>query len=263
MPSPELMDVGPDAYLSMGLTAENVATRFGVSRDDQDAFSVESHRRALAAQAEGRFDQEIVPVEVTHRLPGPDGKVIEKTFLHAVDEGPRAGTTMEVLAGLKPVFRKDGSVTAGNSSQTSDGAGAVVVMSGEKAASLGLQPMGRFVSFAAAGVDPSVMGIGPAVAIPKALRIAGLSLEQIDLIELNEAFASQAVYVMRTLRLDPGKVNVNGGAIALGHPLGMSGARLVTMLVHELARRGGRYGLATMCIGVGQGIATVMERIDG
>ena len=259
--SQEVMDASTDAYLSMGLTAENVASRFDVTRDEQDAFSVESHKRALAAQAEGRFADEIVPVNVSRWRPGPDGKAIEETSVHSVDEGPRAGTTLEVLAKLKPAFRKDGSVTAGNSSQTSDGAGAAVLMSAEKAASLGLKPLGRFVSFAAAGVDPAVMGIGPAVAIPKALRIAGISIDQVDLIELNEAFASQAVYVMRELGLDPARVNVNGGAIALGHPLGATGAKLTATLLHEMARRRARYGIVSMCVAGGLGAAAVFERV--
>jgi acetyl-CoA acyltransferase len=257
----ELQDASRDAYLSMGLTAENVATRYGVSRAEQDAFSAESHIRALAAQAAGRFDDELVPVKYVARRPGPNGTVIEEERVHAVDEGPRAGTTVEVLGGLRAVFRKNGTVTAGNSSQTSDGSGAVVVMSAEKAALLGLKPIGRFVSFAAAGVDPGVMGIGPAVAIPKALRLAGLTIDQIDLIELNEAFASQAVYVMQELGLDPARVNVNGGAIALGHPLGATGAKLTATLLHEMARRQSRYGIVSMCVAGGVGAAAVFERI--
>ena len=262
MSSNDLMDVSPDAYLGMGLTAERVARQFDVGREAQDAFAAESHRRALAAQAAGRFDDELVPISVTRRRPEAGGTAAEESFVHAVDEGPRAGTTPEILAGLRAVFRKDGSVTAGNSSQTSDGAGAVVVMSAAKAADLGLKPLGRVVSFAAAGVEPAVMGIGPALAIPKALRIAGLSLDDIDLFEINEAFASQAVYVVRELGLDPERVNVNGGAIALGHPLGATGAKLTATLLHEMARRQSRYGIVSMCVAGGIGAAAVFERID-
>ena len=262
MSSNDLMDVSPDAYLGMGLTAERVARQFDVGREAQDAFAAESHRRALAAQAAGRFDDELVPISVTRRRPEAGGTAAEESFVHAVDEGPRAGTTPEILAGLRAVFRKDGSVTAGNSSQTSDGAGAVVVMSAAKAADLGLKPLGRVVSFAAAGVEPAVMGIGPALAIPKALRIAGLSLDDIDLFEINEAFASQAVYVVRELGLDPERVNVNGGAIALGHPLGATGAKLTATLLHEMARRRSRYGIVSMCVAGGIGAAAVFERID-
>jgi acetyl-CoA acyltransferase len=253
--------VSADAYTSMGMTAENVATRFNVSREAQDAFAAESHRRALAAQAEGRFDDELVPVEVVNRRPGPGGTIVEKSHLFTVDEGPRPGSTPEVLAKLRTIFRKNGTVTAGNSSQTSDAGAAVVVMSGEKAAELGLKPLGRFVSFACAGVDPGLMGIGPAFAIPKALRIAGLTIDDIDLVELNEAFASQAVYCVRELGLDPEIVNVNGGAIALGHPLGATGAKLTATLLHEMARRENRYGVVSMCIAGGIGAAAVFERV--
>ena len=260
MSSNDLLDVSPDAYLGMGLTAERVARQFDVSREAQDAFAAESHRRALAAQAAGRFDDELVPITVTRHSPGADGTVVEESFVHAADEGPRAGTTPEILAGLRAVFRKDGSVTAGNSSQTSDGAGAVVVMSAAKAADLGLKPLGRVVSFAAAGVEPAIMGIGPALAIPKALRIAGLTLDDIDLFEINEAFASQAVYVVRELGIDPERANVNGGAIALGHPLGATGAKLTATLLHEMARRQSRYGIVSMCVAGGIGAAAVFER---
>jgi acetyl-CoA acyltransferase len=260
MSSNELLDVSPDAYLGMGLTAERVARQFDVSRAAQDAFAAESHRRALAAQAAGTFDDELVPITVTRHSPGAGGAAVEESFVHVADEGPRAGTTPEVLAGLRAVFRKDGSVTAGNSSQTSDGAGAVVVMSAAKAADLGLKPLGRVVSFAAAGVEPAIMGIGPALAIPKALRIAGLTLDDIDLFEINEAFASQAVYVVRELGIDPERVNVNGGAIALGHPLGATGAKLTATLLHEMARRQSRYGIVSMCVAGGIGAAAVFER---
>lgn len=259
--SPEMLEVNADVYLSMGLTAENVASRFGVSREQQDTLAAESHRRALAAIANGIFADEIVPVEVKHRLPGPDGTVVEKSTLITVDEGPRPGSTVEVLANLRPVFKKNGTVTAGNSSQTSDGAAAAVVMSAEKAAALGVRPLARFVSFAAAGCDPSVMGIGPVFAIPKALKLAGLTVSDIDLVELNEAFASQAYYCINALGFDPAIVNVNGGAIALGHPLGATGAKLTATLLHEMQRRQSRYGIVSMCVAGGLGAAAVFERL--
>ena len=240
----------------MGETAENVAERWGVSRERQDAFALESHRRAVEAIEDGRFDGQLVSVEVPQRKGDP--------VVVARDEHPRADTTLEALAKLRPAFAADGgSVTAGNASGINDGASAVLLVEAERARELGLHPMARVVSTAVAGVDPSVMGIGPIPASRKALARAGIGVEDLDLIELNEAFASQSLVCIDELGLDPAKVNVNGGAIALGHPLGMSGGRLVTMLAHELCRTGGRYGLATMCIGVGQGIATVIERIDG
>ncbi len=246
-----------EAYpvVSLGETAEIVAQRFGVSREQQDAFAAESQARAAAAIEAGRFDEQLVPVPV----PQPDGSFITVDR----DEHPRPGTTPEILAGLRPAFRDDGSgtVTAGNASGINDGAAALVLVEAERARALGLAPLARVVSTAVAGVDPSVMGMGPVPATRAALARAGLGIEQLDLIELNEAFASQSVACVRELALDPAKVNVNGGAIALGHPLGMSGARLMTMLVHELRARGARYGLATMCIGVGQGIATVVENV--
>ena len=227
-----------------------------MSRERQDAFALESHRRAVAAIEDGRFDGQLVPVEVPQRKGDP--------VVVARDEHPRADTTLEALAKLRPAFAADGgSVTAGNASGINDGASAVLLVEAERARELGLHPMARVVSTAVAGVDPSVMGIGPIPASRKALERAGIGVEDLDLIELNEAFASQSLVCIDELGLDPAKVNVNGGAIALGHPLGMSGGRLVTMLAHELCRTGGRYGLATMCIGVGQGIATVIERIDG
>ena len=241
---------------SMGETAENVAERWGVSRERQDAFALESQQRAIAAIEAGRFDDQIVPVEVA----GAKGT---KTVVSR-DEHPRADTSAEALARLRPAFKRDGgSVTAGNSSGINDGASAVLVVEAERAGELGLKPMARIIATAVAGVDPAVMGIGPIPATRKVLDRAGITVEDLDLIELNEAFASQSLVCIDELGLDPEKVNVNGGAIALGHPLGMSGGRLVTMLTHELRRTGGRYGLATMCIGVGQGIATVIERIDG
>jgi len=240
--------------ISLGETAEVVADRWGVTREDQDALGLSSQQRAVAAQAEGRFDAQIVPVTIPQRKGDPI--VVDH------DEHPRADTTAEALAKLRPAFREGGSVTAGNSSGINDGAAAVLVAEAEAARALGLRPMARIVATAVAGVDPSVMGIGPVPATRKALARAGIDVADLDLVEMNEAFASQSVACARELGLDPGKLNVDGGAIALGHPLGMSGARLVTMLVHGLARTGGRYGLATMCIGVGQGIATVVERIE-
>jgi 3-oxoadipyl-CoA thiolase len=240
---------------SMGETGENVAERSSVGRDDQDAFALMSHQRAVAAIESGRFDDQLVSVTVPQRKGEPI--VVDR------DEHPRADTSMEALARLKPAFRPRGSVTAGNSSGINDGAGACVLVEAGVARELDLKPLARVLSTAVAGVDPAIMGIGPVPATRKALERAGLEVADLDLIELNEAFASQSIASIRELGLDMAKVNVNGGAIALGHPLGMSGARLVTMLVHELARTGGRYGLATMCIGVGQGIATIVERIDG
>ena len=240
---------------SMGETAENVAERWGVSRERQDAFALESHQRAVAAIEDGRFDGQLVPIEVPQRKGDP--------VVVARDEHPRADTTIEALAKLRPAFAADGgSVTAGNASGINDGASAVLLVEADRARELGLAPMARVVSTAIAGVDPAVMGIGPIPASRKALERAGIGVDDLDLVELNEAFASQSLVCIDELGLDPAKVNVNGGAIALGHPLGMSGGRLITMLAHELCRTGGRYGLATMCIGVGQGIATVIERVD-
>ena len=236
---------------SMGETAENVAERYGVSREDQDAFALESHRRAVDAAEAGRFDDEIVTVDV----PQPKG---DPVTIHG-DEGPRQDTSLERLAALRPIFPDGGSVTAGNASQINDGAACVVVSSEERARELGKEPLARIVSSASAGVDPAVMGIGPVPSTCKALERAGLDPEDIDLIELNEAFASQVLASMRELGFDHDRLNVNGGAIALGHPLGCSGARLIGTLAHELRRRGGRYGVATMCIGVGQGLAAVIE----
>ncbi len=261
-PNPYLAQHDPAVYLSMGLTAEKVAQRFEIDRAEQDAFALRSHQRALAAQAAGLFDRSIVPVEVEQVEIGPDGRPQRRVQVFDRDEGPRADTSMEALAKLKPVFAAEGTVTAGNSSQMSDGAAAVVVMSAERAAELGLKPRARFVSFAVGGVEPEVMGIGPVVAIPKALKLAGLNLADIDLIELNEAFAAQSIAVIRRLELDEERVNVNGGAIALGHPLGCTGAKLTVQLLDELERRGGRYGMVTMCIGGGMGAAGIFERIS-
>ncbi|MBX0329581.1 acetyl-CoA C-acyltransferase [Oscillochloris sp. ZM17-4] len=260
-PNPHLAQHDPAVYLGMGLTAENVAKRHKVSREDQDAFALRSHQSALRAQQEGRFAGSIVPLELELVEMNGDGRPRRRSFTFDKDEGPRADTSATALAKLKPAFAITGSVTAGNSSQTSDGAAAVVMMSRQKADALGLRPRARFISFAVGGVEPEVMGIGPVVAIPKALKQAGLTLADIDLIELNEAFAAQALAVVRELGIDIEKVNVNGGAIALGHPLGCTGAKLTVQILDELERRGGRYGLVTMCIGGGMGAAGVFERL--
>ncbi|HZM00211.1 MAG TPA: acetyl-CoA C-acyltransferase [Planctomycetota bacterium] len=260
-PSPQLAQRLPEAYIAMGHTAERVAEQFGVSRADQDAFALQSHRRALEAAAAGRFRDEIVPVPVRRVLPGAGGRLDERTTLFAADEGPRADTSAESLARLPPAFRPGGTVTAGNSSPTSDGAAAVLLMHEDEVARRQLRPLARVLSFAVAGVPPALMGIGPVLAVPAALRLAGLRLEQIDLFELNEAFASQALYCLRELGIPDERCNVNGGAIALGHPLGATGARLTATLVHELRRRGGRYGVVTMCVGGGMGAAGVFEAL--
>lgn len=260
-PNLRLAETQPQYYMGMGHTAEQVALKYGISREDQDAFAARSHERAAAAIAAGRFVDEIVPVEVTNRVVGDDMKVREQKLLFSQDEGVRPGTTVEVLSKLRPAFNVKGTVTAGNSSQTSDGAAAVMVMDREKAESLGLKPIARFRSFAVAGVPPEIMGIGPVAAIPKALKIAGLELSDIDLFELNEAFASQSIQVIRELGMDEEKVNVNGGAIALGHPLGCSGAKLTLTLLHELQRRNQQFGMVTMCIGGGMGAAGVFEML--
>ncbi|HWZ51163.1 MAG TPA: acetyl-CoA C-acyltransferase [Granulicella sp.] len=260
--NPWLVENYPGSYLSMGLTAERVAKHYGISREAQDEFAHGSHRKALAAIAAGRFEDEIVPVTVTTSAPNGKGKAetVEATF--ARDEGPRADTSLEALAKLKPVFHAKGTVTAGNSSQTSDGAAAAVVMSGERAAALGIRPMARFVAFSYAGCDPEEMGIGPIHAIPKVLKLAGLSLEDIELFELNEAFAAQSLAVLKVLGIDPAKVNVNGGAIALGHPLGCTGAKLTATLLREMPRRKAKYGIVTMCVGGGMGAAGIFEAVS-
>ena len=262
-PNPFLVEHRPGVYSSMGLTAENVARDYKVSREEADAFSYRSHRRALAALEEGRLrDDGIVPLEVEIREVGGDGRVRQKRFTFDADEGPRPDTTPEGLAKLRPVFHARGGVTAGNSSQTSDGAAGVVVMSRERADELGVKPLARFVSYAVGGVAPEIMGMGPVAAVPKALKLAGLGLEDIDLVELNEAFACQAIAVMRELGMDDERTNVNGGAVALGHPLGASGAKLTVQLLGEMRRRKSRYGLVTMCVGGGQGAATVFENLQ-
>jgi acetyl-CoA acyltransferase len=250
-PNPTLVERYPDVYLSTGLVAENHAREAAVSRDEQDAFALRSHERAVAAIDAGRFAEEIVPV-----IPVANGS--PPAF--AVDEGPRRDTSLAALAKLRPAFHERGTVTAGNSSQTSDGAAAVVVMSGERMRDLGLTPLGRFVAFATAGVEPERFGIGPVPAIRKALELAGLTLDQIDLVELNEAFAAQVIACLRELPIDPDRLNVNGGAIALGHPLGCTGAKLTATLLYEMRRRNCRYGLVTMCVGGGMGAAGIFER---
>jgi acetyl-CoA acyltransferase len=257
--NPWLVEKYPGSYLSMGLTAERLAQKYGVTREQADAFAYESHRKALAANEAGRFAQEIVPVPVVNTAVDAKGKLTTEETTFTVDEGPRADTSMEVLAGLKPVFHAKGTVTAGNASQTSDGAAAVVVLSGDLAAQIGAPVIGRLLAFATAGCDPEEMGIGPVLAVPKALRMAALSLDDIGLIELNEAFAVQALTVMKLLELDPAKVNVNGGAVALGHPLGCTGAKLTASLLHEMPRREVKYGIVTMCVGGGMGAAGVFE----
>jgi acetyl-CoA acyltransferase len=259
-PNAKLAEEAPEYYMSMGHTAEQVAMKYGVSREDQDAFAVRSHQRAAKAIREGKFKEEIVPVEVTVRKI-ENNKLVEKTILFEEDEGVRPDTNMETLAKLRPAFSINGTVTAGNASQMSDGAAAVMVMDREKAESLGLKPLGKFRSFAVAGVPPEVMGIGPVAAIPKTLKLAGLELSDIGLIELNEAFASQSIQVIRELGLDEDKVNVNGGAIALGHPLGCTGAKLTLSLLYEMRRRNVQFGIVTMCIGGGMGAAGVFELI--
>lgn len=258
-PNRKLAEKAPEYYMSMGHTAEEVAQKYGVSREDQDAFAVRSHQKAAAAIEAGKFNDEIVPYEVTKRTIQHDYAVQEERFLFGTDEGVRPESSVETLAKLRPAFSIKGTVTAGNSSQTSDGAAAVLLMDREKAEAEGLKPIARFRSFAVAGVAPEVMGIGPVEAVPKALKLAGLSLEDIGLIELNEAFASQSIQVIRALGLDEEKVNVNGGAIALGHPLGCTGAKLSLTLLHEMKRRNEQFGLVTMCIGGGMGAAGVFE----
>ena len=260
VPNPYLAGEYPGVYLGMGLTAENVAKQYGVSRADQDAFALRSHQRAAAAQAAGKFDAEIVPFEVVMKV-GEGSEVKEVRTLFKADEGVRRDSTLEALAKLKPAFAMKGSVTAGNSSQTSDGAAALLIMSEEKARALGLKPLARFVSFAVGGVPPEVMGIGPVAAVPKALKYAGMRLADIDLIELNEAFAAQGLAVVRELGMDEEKVNVNGGAIALGHPLGCTGAKLTVQIIHELQRQGKQTGLVTMCIGGGMGAAGIVQLV--
>ncbi|MBZ5542817.1 MAG: acetyl-CoA C-acyltransferase [Acidobacteriia bacterium] len=260
-PNPHLMEHYPDAYLSMGLTAENLARKYAITREQQDEFALRSHQRAVAAISEGRFKEEIVPLEVVEVSLNGHNKPQTRKIVFDTDEGPRADTSLEALAKLKPVFHARGTVTAGNASQMSDGAAAAVVMSMEKARALGAKPLARFIAFAAAGMLPEEMGVGPVYAIPKALRLAGLKLADIDLIELNEAFAVQALSVIQLAGLDLERVNVNGGAVALGHPLGCTGAKLTATLLGEMKRRRARYGMVTMCIGGGMGAAGIFEAL--
>ena len=261
-PNPAIVDTYPDYYLNMGLTAENLARKYEITREQADEFSFGSHQKALTAIAAGKFKDEIVPMNVFVDEFDEGGRVRRKEIVFAQDEGPRTDTSVEGLAKLRAVFHVNGTVTAGNSSQMSDGAAACVVMSADKAKELGVTPLARFVSFATAGCLPEEMGIGPVYAIPKALKMAGLTLDQIDVIELNEAFAAQGLSVMKVLEMDPSKVNVNGGAVALGHPLGCTGAKLTATLLQEMKRRNARYGMVTMCVGGGMGAAGIFERID-
>ena len=256
-----MVDTYPDVYLTTGLVAENHARQSGISREAQDAFALRSHERALAALDAGRFAGEVVAVPVRTVEPAERGAPTTRESVFAADEGPRRGTSAQGLAALKPAFHVKGTVTAGNSSQMSDGAAAVVVTSAELARSLGLTPLARFVAYATAGVPPELFGIGPVPAIRKVLKLAGLTLDQIDLVELNEAFAAQVLACLKELPIDPGRLNVNGGAIALGHPLGCTGAKLTATLLHEMRRRGSRYGMVTMCVGGGMGAAGIFERM--
>ena len=261
-PNPYLVEHNPQIYTSMGLTAENVADKFGITREEQDRFALLSHQKAAQAIKGGKFKEEIIPIPAKMRETKADGTVVVKEVIFDTDEGVRYDATLEGMASLKSVFKAKGTVTAGNSSQTSDGAAAVVLMSKERAEALKLKPMATFRSFAVAGVPPEIMGIGPAFAVPKALKKAGLTIKDIGLVELNEAFASQSLYVIKQLGLNLDMVNVNGGAIAMGHPLGCTGAKLTTTLLYEMKRRKVRFGLVTMCIGGGMGAAGVFERVD-
>ena len=259
--NPWLVSNYPDAYLSMGLTAERLAQRYHITREQSDQFSVDSHKKAIAAIQAGKFDEEIVPVPVSFTT--PNGSKPKRTdIVFKMDEGPRADTSLEALLALKPAFHVKGTVTAGNSSQMSDGAAAAIVMSAERAKALGLKPLARYVAFATAGYLPEEMGVGPVYAIPKALKMAGLKLSDIDVIELNEAFAAQSLAVIQEAKLDPARINVNGGAIALGHPLGCTGAKLTASIIRELKRRKGRYGMVTMCVGGGMGAAGIFENLQ-
>jgi acetyl-CoA acyltransferase len=260
-PNPQFAQDLPQYYTNMGLTAENVSVKYGITRDQQDEFALKSNQKAARAVDSGLFDPELVKISVDV-VDYVGGKAEKRSFTVNRDEGPRGDSTMDGLAKLKPAFKEGGTVTAGNSSQMSDGASAVMVMSADKASQLGLKPMARFVSFAVGGVPPELMGIGPIAAIPKVLKIAGLTLNDIDLIELNEAFAAQSLAVMQSLEMDPEKVNVNGGAIALGHPLGCTGSKLTTQLIYEMGRRKSKYGMVTMCIGGGMGAAAIFENLQ-
>jgi len=261
-PNPSIVDTYPDYYLNMGLTAENLAKKYEITREQADGFSLQSHQKAAAAIKAGKFKDEIVPFTVRIDELDEKGRVRQKEVVFDTDEGVRYDASPEGFAKLKPAFHANGTVTAGNSSQMSDGAAAAVVMSADKAKELGVVPLARFVSFATAGCLPEEMGVGPVYAIPKALKLAGLTLDQIEVIELNEAFAAQSLSVMKLLEMDPAKVNVNGGAVALGHPLGCTGAKLTATLLQELKRRNARYGMVTMCVGGGMGAAGIFERLD-
>src|SRR5215510_5214474 len=261
-PNPYFAQDLPHYYTNMGLTAENLVVKYNIGREDADEFSLKSHQKAAQAVNSGLFDPELVPIDVEVVELNGGEKPVKKNFSVKRDEGPRADTNMDALSKLKPAFKEGGTVTAGNSSQMSDGAAAVMVMSAEKAAEQNLKPLARFVSFAVGGVPPGFMGIGPIVAVPKALKLAGLTLNDIDLIELNEAFAAQSLAVIRTLEIDESKVNVNGGAIALGHPLGCTGSKLTTQLIYEMGRRNSKYGMVTMCIGGGMGAAAIFENLQ-
>ena len=261
-PNYELVENSPEIYVNMGLTAENVAAKYNISREDQDAFAYRSHQRAIKAWEEGKFDEQITPVQVVEKKVTANGEVEEQSFTFKKDEGPRKDTSIEALSNLRPVFKAGGSVTAGNSSQMNDAAAAVLIMSGEKVKELGLKPMARFVGFQLAGVAPEYMGVGPIEAISNVLSKSGLKISDIDLVELNEAFAAQALAVIRESDLDEEKTNVNGGAIAMGHPLGCTGAKLTTQILHELKARNGKYGMVTMCIGGGMGAAGIFENLS-
>lgn len=261
-PNPKLVNEKPGIYVSMGITAENVAEKYKVSREDQDEFAYRSHQRAIKAWEEDKFESQITPIKVNEKKVTSNGEVVEEKFTFKQDEGPRRDTTIEALSGLKPVFKNGGTVTAGNASQMNDAAAGVVVMSGEMVKKLGLEPMARYVGFQVAGVAPEIMGIGPVKAVPKVLDKTGLNISDIDLIELNEAFASQSLAVIRKLDLDIKITNVNGGAIAMGHPLGCTGAKLTTQILHEMKARKSRYGMVTMCIGGGMGAAGIFENLN-
>lgn len=262
VPNPTIVDTWPDYFLNMGLTAENLAQKYSISREEADSFSLHSHQKAYDAISSGKFKDEIVPLKIKTVELGANGKRVTRETVFEIDEGPRADSSLEALAKLKPAFHSRGTVTAGNSSQTSDGAAAALVMSEEKVREIGATPVAKMIAYATAGVSPDIMGIGPVAAIPKALRMAGLDLKDIGLIELNEAFAAQALSVIKELGLDQEKVNVNGGAVALGHPLGCTGAKLTATLIAEMRRRGERFGLVTMCVGGGMGAAGIFELIE-
>lgn len=261
-PNPVLVDNRPEVYINMGLTAENVAKKYSVTREDQDAFAYQSHQRAMSAWENGRFNSQITPIEVVEKKVSAEGEIIKESFVFKTDEGPRVDTSLEVLSGLRPVFKVGGTVTAGNSSQMNDAAAAVLVMSEAKVMEMGLTPLARYVGFDVAGVAPEFMGIGPIEAVPKVLDKAGLSLKSIDLIELNEAFAAQGLAVIRELGFDQEITNVNGGAIAMGHPLGCTGAKLTTQILYEMKVRKSKFGLVTMCIGGGMGAAGIFENLN-